>query len=83
MTTPRGTDTLELPRNLSGLLKNARRDVSVFRLDGVFFSPRVGSCCEGLDDGAILEARRRRSMAAVAYRGRTVPADGDRGQRWD
>lgn len=27
MTTPRGTDTLELPRNRSGLLKKANRDV--------------------------------------------------------
>lgn len=40
-TTPNGTDMLELPFNLRGLLKKASRDVNL--LSGGLFSPEVGS----------------------------------------
>jgi len=45
MTTPRGTDMLEFPLNLSGLLKNARREANVFGrgLTSRRFSSAVGS----------------------------------------
>ena len=42
-TTPRGTETLELPRSLRGRLKYATRDAHVLRARGGFFSSVTGS----------------------------------------
>jgi hypothetical protein len=61
MTTPRGTEMLELPFNLSGRRNRARREViipeRVFRPP---FSSDTGSC--GGPDGTSRPARRKRSI---------------------
>jgi len=59
MTTPRGTDMLELPFNLSGRLKKANLDAIMPALDLRPFSSD-GSWAAGV--GAIFDTRRRRSM---------------------
>lgn len=62
-TTPSGTETVELPRKRNGLLKNARRAAMLLFLDDSLFpSSEVGSWRD-FADGAILEARLKRSMA--------------------
>lgn len=64
-TTPRGTDILELPFNLRGLRKKARREV--IPLDFAFvFSSLVGRCEEVA--GTRLYVRRKRSMMADLQR---------------
>lgn len=80
-TTPRGTETVELPRKRSGLLKKANRDDTPLFLDVSLFSSGnvVGSCKDWLD-GVILEARLNRSMMCyvaclVAGELRTQPVD--------
>ena len=70
MTTPRGTETLEFPRILIGLRKNARREAHVFpgRTLGASFSSATGSCvC--LPAGIYLPARRRRSILVACIAG--------------
>jgi hypothetical protein len=62
-TTPKGTETVELPRKRNGLLKNAKRAaMPLFLVESLFPSSEVGSW-RGFDMGAILEARLKRSMA--------------------
>jgi hypothetical protein len=70
-TTPRGTETVEFPRNLKGRLRKARRAAKPFCRDDPLFSSWVGSC-SWLAEGTILEALRKRSMA----RKRQSPAGG-------
>lgn len=62
MTTPRGTDMLELPFNLSGRLKKANFDVNLLAFPLRPFSSE-GSW--GVGVGAICDTRRRRSMMEV------------------
>lgn len=63
MTTPSGTETVELPRRRKGRRKNASLDAKPFRLDEPRFSSWAGSCSgSGVVAGAVLEARLRRSM---------------------
>ena len=61
MTTPKGTEMLELPFNLRGLRKKASREAN--RLERGFlppFSSDRGSC--GGPEGMSLPARRKRSI---------------------
>lgn len=60
MTTPRGTETLEFPRNRKGLRKNSRRDASPFLVP--LFSSLVGSCNGDGAGDTILAALRTTSM---------------------
>lgn len=61
-TTPRGTETVEFPRNLKGRLRKAKRAAKPLCLGDPLFSSWVGSC-SWLAEGIILEALRKRSMA--------------------
>jgi hypothetical protein len=78
MTTPSGTEMLELPFNLSGRRKKARRDANVRDGRDLFFSSAVGSW--GGDSapamGMSLRARRKRSI--VGSKGDVGPGQGGR-----
>lgn len=64
-TIPKGTETVELPRNRSGLLSRAKREDMALLLDvSLLSSSDVGSSID-FDDGAILDARLNRSMVVM------------------
>lgn len=65
MTMPKGTETVELPRNRSGRRKRAKREVMAVRLGDLGLSSTEGSCKDRVEKTA-LEVRRKMSMMAWA-----------------
>lgn len=61
-TTPNGTETVELPRNRSGLLSKAKREATALFLDDSLLSSSDMGSSKDFVEGAILDARLRRSM---------------------